>query len=236
MEGWDPIPGETPIDISHLKVKGVRDRAQLNALEAENIRKVVLKYLGKRPTRRSAPFSLSWMLRLHRQMFFDVWKWAGRTRKEDLNLGIKWYLIDERLEALAGDPAYWEKDGMNVLERAVRLHHCAVKIHPFQNGNGRWARMLANILLRLNDYSVTEWPEPEMGNASPIRKEYLDALKAADGGDYEPLMAVHQRFTPMPPRPIISQPIAPRRGSPPSTLLTWTTRRPPDDEDKGSEK
>jgi hypothetical protein len=61
MAGWDPIPGETPIDISHLRVKGVRDRAQLNALEAENIRKVVVKYLGKRPNRRSAPFSLSWM-------------------------------------------------------------------------------------------------------------------------------------------------------------------------------
>jgi Fic-DOC domain mobile mystery protein B len=236
MAGWDPIPGETPIDISHLRVKGVRDRAQLNALEAENIRKVVVKYLGKRPNRRSAPFSLSWMLRLHRQMFCDVWKWAGRTRKEDLNLGIKWYLIDESLEALAGDLAYWGEHGMNVLERAVRLHHRAVKIHPFQNGNGRWARMLANILLRLNGGSMTEWPEPEMGNASRIRKEYLDALQAADGGDYEPLMAVHQRFTPMPHRPIIAQPIAPKLGSRPSTLLNWTTQTPPVDDEKDSEK
>jgi fido (protein-threonine AMPylation protein) len=132
MAGWDPIPGETPIDISHLKVKGVRDRAQLNALEAENIRKVVVKYLGKRPTRRSAPFSPSWMLRLHKQMFCEVWKWAGRTRKEDLNLGIKWYLVHQGLETLAGDLAYWEQHGMTIMERAVRLHHGAVKIHPFQ--------------------------------------------------------------------------------------------------------
>jgi fido (protein-threonine AMPylation protein) len=169
-------------------------------------------------------------------MFCDVWKWAGRTRKEDLNLGIKWYLIDESLEALAGDLAYWGEHGMNVLERAVRLHHRAVKIHPFQNGNGRWARMLGNILLRLNGGSMTEWPEPEMGNASRIRKEYLDALQAADGGDYEPLMAVHQRFTPMPHRPIIAQPIAPKLGSRPSTLLNWTTQTPPVDDEKDSEK
>jgi hypothetical protein len=75
-----------------------------------------------------------------------------------------------------------------------------------------------------------------MGNASPIRKEYLDALQAADGGDYEPLMAVHQRFTPMPARPTIAQPIATQRGSRPATQLTWTTQTPPDEEEKMSEK
>lgn len=205
MSRWRTIPGETPIDISHLKVAGVGTRAELNDLEAENIRKVVLKYLARRPARRMAPFNLPWLKRLHKQMFGDVWKWAGRLRHENLNIGIRWQLIDETLLALVDDLAYWDQTGMDVLESAVRLHHRAVHIHPFPNGNGRWARMLANIWLRLHDRSVTEWPESELGTTSPVRNEYLAALKAADGGDYEPLMVVHQRDTPTPPRPVASQ-------------------------------
>jgi Fic-DOC domain mobile mystery protein B len=205
VSNWPTIPGETPIDISHLKVAGVGTRAELNELEAENIRKVVLKYLGRRPTRRIAPFSLPWLKRLHKQMFGDVWKWAGRLRREDLNIGIHWHLIDQSLQALVDDLAFWDQTTMDVLEAAVRLHHRAVHIHPFPNGNGRWARMLANIWLRLHDCSVTEWPESDIGTTSPIRGEYLAALQAADGGDYEPLIAIHRRFTTMLVRPATSQ-------------------------------
>lgn len=37
MSSWEILDGETPIDISHLKVKGVGNRRQLNELEAANI-------------------------------------------------------------------------------------------------------------------------------------------------------------------------------------------------------
>ncbi len=232
MSEWAPIPGETPIDISDLKVKGISNRAQLSVVEAENIRKVIVKYLSKRPTRKMAPFDLSWFKRLHKQMFGDVWRWAGRIRREDLNIGVRWSLIETSLQELADDLAYWERDGTNVLERATRLHYRAVFIHPFQNGNGRWARMLANILLKRNDGSVTEWPDPELGDAaSSIRGEYLTALQAADHGEIEPLMALHQRFTPMPARPVIARPVVSDLhpgvvASPP----IWSTPPPPNEE------
>ena len=48
MSQWNPIPGETPIaDISGLIPKHVTSRAQLNIVEAENIRKVIVKYLAR---------------------------------------------------------------------------------------------------------------------------------------------------------------------------------------------
>ena len=56
---------------------------------------------------------------------------------------------------------------------AVHLHHRAVQIHPFLNGNGRWARLLANILLKLHKAPLTEWPEEAIGATSVIREEYL---------------------------------------------------------------
>jgi Fic family protein len=50
-----------------------------------------------------------------------------------------------QLQTLLEDLVFWEARGDALLEQSVRLHHRAVWIHPFLNGNGRWARMLANI-------------------------------------------------------------------------------------------
>ena len=102
---------------------------------------------------------------------------------------------------LFGDLEYWrEHDTYPLLEQAVRLHHRAVRIHPFPNGNGRWSRMLANIWLKLHDHPITIWP-PETsatGMESVIRAEYLAAIKGADGGKIGPLLAIHRRFTASP--------------------------------------
>ena len=100
---WELVPGETPIDVSGLKRKGINTRAELNRAEAENIRKVVVKYLVVKPSRRSAPFTLSWVKRLHKQMFGDVWKWAGEFRRENLNLGCDWHQVQMQLQVLLDD-------------------------------------------------------------------------------------------------------------------------------------
>lgn len=194
---WQELPGETPIDVSHLKITWVKTRQELNLVEARNIRKAVSKYFGRRrPTKRMAPFDLRWVKRLHKEMFGDVWKWAGEIRTRDLNLGVRWSLIDEKLENLLGDLAFWDQSGMNLVEQAVRLHHLAVGVHPFFNGNGRWSRMLANILLRSRGHTHTSWPENLIGTASTIRDEYLAAIKEADLGNYDPLLTLTRQHTP----------------------------------------
>ncbi len=191
---WQAIPGETPIDISGLKVSGVTNRQELSVVEAENVRKAIVKYLGGSPTRRTAKFDLPWMLKLHREMLGDVWKWAGQLRTIDLNVGSKWYQVSAQLHDLCGDLAYWETHWPDVVERAVHLHHRAVQIHPFQNGNGRWSRLLANIWLKLHKLPMTEWPEAAIGTTSLIRDDYLAAIRAADEGNFAPLIELHRRF------------------------------------------
>src|SRR5687767_3702032 len=141
MARWRTILDETPIDPSGLKVKGITNRHQLNLFEAENIRKAVAKYLARKPTRRTARFDLSWARRLHREMFGDVWEWAGSFRTEDKNLGLPWHQVETSLQALLDDLACWGQYGMDLVEQAARLHHRAVHIHPFENGNGRWSRL-----------------------------------------------------------------------------------------------
>jgi fido (protein-threonine AMPylation protein) len=128
-------------------------------------------------------------------MFGDVWKWAGAFRRENLNLGCDWHQVPVQVHALLDDLVFWQERGDSWLDQAVRLHHRAVSIHPFVNGNGRWARMLANIWLKLHRQTITDWPEQSIGSESVIRAEYLAAIRSADAGDERPLRDLHLRHT-----------------------------------------
>jgi hypothetical protein len=59
---WDTVPGETPIDVSELTGEArsqVTTRNDINALEAENIRPVLVKYLSAKPSARLARFDIT---------------------------------------------------------------------------------------------------------------------------------------------------------------------------------
>jgi hypothetical protein len=49
--------------------------------------------------------------------------------------------------------------------------------------------------LKRNRRPVTQWPEQVIGRESPVRGEYLQAIRAADEGDYETWLELHRRFT-----------------------------------------
>jgi fido (protein-threonine AMPylation protein) len=190
-----PIPGETPIaDISELKVKGIHLRSQLNRVEAANITRALAQYLVGSLSRKDAPFDFTWVCELHRRMFEEVLGWAGRLRKSVTSIGIEPKFIEGRLFDLTQNLPYWDNEPL--LLQATMLHHQAVQIHPFENGNGRWSRALANIWLRLNGHELTQWPGTALAQESAVRGEYIAAIKAADQGNYESLLELHTRFTP----------------------------------------
>jgi Fic-DOC domain mobile mystery protein B len=194
---WQTRPGETPIeDRSGLKTKAITTREELNKFEAENIRRATVKYLLRKPSWKKTPFNLCWALKLHKEMFGKVWTWAGTIRTSDLNLGVPWQQIEISLQIPLDDLVCWSGYGTPLMEQAAMLHHRAVQIHPFRNGNGRWARMLTNIWLTRNGHAPTAWPPDVTGEESEIREEYLNAIRAADAGDNAPLLALHTRFTP----------------------------------------
>lgn len=192
---WEPIKGETPIDPEGLKDRSITTRTQLNRAEAKNILRPTIKYLSGQPSNRTAPFDYNWALQLHKEMFGDVWEWAGVPRTRDLTIGVQWELIGQELGGLFLNIVYWKPVKELLLEQVVTIHHTAVKIHPFYNGNGRWSRMLANIWLRKHGSPIIEWPEAEVGTPeSTIRNEYIAAIVAADQNDFAPLFELHRRF------------------------------------------
>jgi Fic-DOC domain mobile mystery protein B len=128
--------------------------------------------------------------RLHRQMFREVWRWAGTYRATERNIGVDPAEIRPAMRLLMDDARYWvEHDTYPRDELAVRFHHRLVSIHPFPNGNGRISRLMADlIVVRLGGERFT-W-----GQASLLRGEarssYIAALKAADNNDLTPLITV----------------------------------------------
>ena len=196
IDSTKPIDDATPLDdISGLKLsksKAYMIRDIYNE-EALNIASATLKYLSAPPSKKEAPFSYEWLLQLHEEMFGNVWDWAGKLRQDELSIGIKAYLVSTELKKLVDDIAYWDKhQTYDVAETVARIHHRAVQIHPFQNGNGRWSRMLANIYLRQNGLMPVKWQEDALAKENPKRVQYIQALKMADDGNYNALIEMHK--------------------------------------------
>ncbi len=163
--------------------------------EAENITKAILKYLSAKPSKKLASFSYEWFLTLHKEMFGEVWDWAGKLRQVELSIGVKAYLVPMELKKLVDDLEFWDKNkSFSTVEISARLHHRAVHIHPFKNGNGRWSRMLANIYLKQNGLNSTKWNENLLAKENPKRDEYIKALKLADMGDYSKLIKLQEQI------------------------------------------
>ncbi|MSR76946.1 MAG: mobile mystery protein B [Candidatus Omnitrophica bacterium] len=190
-----PVPAETQLkDISGLIPKHVRTRESLDRAEFENITAISRKYFLSVPSRKKAPFTFKWFSALHREMFGEVWEWAGQIRTTDVGIGCAPSKIGAELHKLIYDLGLWEKEKKDAFEIAVRLHHRLVWIHPFNGGNGRWARTAANIYLAQSGLLLFEWPEDRIKIEGRIRKEYVEALRNADHGDIHPLLRFHKRY------------------------------------------
>jgi len=178
--------GETPLDdISGLKLKKITTRAELDDAEAQNILKAYVKYTLNPSALKKVTFDLSFFRKLHKEMFGDVWSWAGEFRTTQTSIGVEANMIHQRLYQLQDDLKYWESE-WDYRDTAVRLHHTLVKIHPFPNGNGRWARLATDLWLLKMSYQALSWGG-NITEVSDARSAYIASLKEADQGNYEPL-------------------------------------------------
>lgn len=188
-EGRTPPP-----DISGLIPGHIFTREALDRAEFANINQVLPKYILKKPAGRTAPFNFSWFLKLHKEMFGEVWDWAGKLRRHRLNLGVDPARIASELHAVQAGLGRWQEDKVAPIEIAVRLHYQLVRIHPFAGGNGRWARMVSNIYLRKNGLPLILWPEDRITVQKAVRDAYIAALRRADQGDFKPLVELHKQY------------------------------------------
>ena len=184
----EAIDGSTPLSEEELEqlvpsyitlCYELNEAEQANILEAEE-----WAFLRKRDI-----LSERFLDNLHKRMLGRVWRWAGKHRQSDKNLGVDAYRIPTELLQLLKDCRYWiDNATYQPDEIAVRFHHHLVWIHPYPNGNGRHARLATDLLLVSLGRKPFSWGRVNLVDASKTRTEYTAALRAADKHDIKLLL------------------------------------------------
>lgn len=188
--------GATPLDpdeMDGLKYPHIQTRSELDQLEQQNIQDGY-NWLARQ--RKYKDFLREdFILQMHKQFFGSVWKWAGHYRHSEKNIGIDHLHIGVALRDLLDDARYWIKHNTYSREEfAARFHHRLVVIHPVPNGNGRHARILTDVILeKVLHVLAVNWGAGDLVADSDHRHAYIAALRAADGGDYQSLIAFISR-------------------------------------------
>jgi Fic-DOC domain mobile mystery protein B len=175
----------TPEERAQLIPVHVRNRSDLNIVENKNVSEAYVWAFQRRRDVLSERF----LRRLHKRMFGKVWKWAGSIRESEKNIGVETYQIRPELKILLDDANYWiRNETFSPDEIAVRFHHRMVFIHPFPNGNGRHARLAADLLITRLNAPVLSWGARKYDDPQTARSAYVSALRAADQRDIRALL------------------------------------------------
>jgi Fic-DOC domain mobile mystery protein B len=186
-----PEDGSTPLSPDEIAdlIPSLSTKEELNEFERQNILAAYRWALDRKHLQRNDPTSEPYVRALHRRMFDETWRWAGTYRTTEKNIGIHPGQIRDSLALLLGDVRYWlENRTYSADEIPVRFHHRLVSIHPFPNGNGRHARLMADVLNSRQSNPVFTWGRGSLQQPGEIRAAYIRALQAADNHDIHPLL------------------------------------------------
>jgi Fic-DOC domain mobile mystery protein B len=184
----EPLPdGATPVsdqDFKGLIPTFVATRADLNLVEQAGIA-AARTWVARSPAAHTVERVLSepFVRDLHRQMYGRVWRWAGMYRTSESNIGVDPTRVPVAVRDLVDNARLWVAPGTAWItpeSACIRVHHQLVAIHPFPNGNGRHARLLADLLAQSIGVPPFTWGGADLNASGPDRAAYLAALRRAD--------------------------------------------------------
>jgi Fic-DOC domain mobile mystery protein B len=166
-------------------------RSQLDEIESLAINSARVWAMRAAVLQRADLLTESFASELHRRMFGVVWRGAGHYRTAPRIPGWEPGHISEGVRLFLDDAEGWLRySTYPVDETAVRLHHRLLSVRPWANGNGRHARLVADIVVASRGERPLAWGlRPAPVEQRSARSRYLDAIKAADAGEMEPLLA-----------------------------------------------
>ncbi len=176
---WTPSPDANILDLT--------DKNRMNEYEAKGIAAAELFVFDLDS---EIEISTQLLLEIHSIAFSELYDWAGSWRTTTVTVG----------QLTPPDPSnvlqamYQFVDNLNYKIRSAKTqqdhidcltfaHYEFIRIHPFNNGNGRTGRILMNIVALKFGYKPLELYYRE-GDG---RKFYIEAMKQADKGNFEPL-------------------------------------------------
>jgi len=179
--------GNTPIRAEEAEqlIPRISTIGELNEYEAVNILRAREWAFESRTMKSTDPLKEPYIRELHRRMFDNVWKWAGTYRPTERNIGCDPKEIVQRIPQLLANVRYWlENKTFSTDEALLRFHHQLTRIHPFANGNGRHARMIADVVAVRHGHAEFTWGAgKDLVAAGDPRTRYLAALRALDANE-----------------------------------------------------
>lgn len=166
------------VDILISENATVEGKSLREIYETRNSRKVVDLVLGKK-------FCLAEpdILKMHKMLMRDIDTQTGYKKLPNYLVGRKVETtppekVAEEMAALLG--WYHSSKDIHPLEKSTLFQARFVKIHPFEDGNGRVSRMLLNLILTRNGY-------PPLIVRKSQKVAYFHVLEAFDRGADTPI-------------------------------------------------
>ncbi|CAN0089480.1 unnamed protein product, partial [Chrysoparadoxa australica] len=140
-------------------------------------------------------FSLKYLLEIHELMFGELYDFAGKFRTVDMSKGGFAFPSARFLDAsmdgfeknmLSQIPNQY-KNTQEVCGVVGKVHAELLFIHPFREGNGRVARLFANLMIERAGYKKLNFDL--LGEESGF-KRYVHAIQQASGQNYEPMQKI----------------------------------------------
>lgn len=195
MEGNTLTYGQTEILLLFGKVIGEADVRDVQEMAASN---VGLKMMREEAKVKETPLTQSFIRTLHKTLLREDYKvyrdlpggiqtsyviHAGQYKARPNSVITRYgdrfeYASPEETPSLMADLVDWynqaEQEGkLSPVELAALFHYRYIRIHPFEDGNGRIARLMVNFILSRHDY-------PMVVIRSRKKSEYLEALHQTD--------------------------------------------------------
>lgn len=130
----------------------------------------------------------------HRKWLGNVYEWAGKQRSVNMGKGDFHFAAAQQIPYCLNEldkkvlSHYTPCNAMDdeVLIEAIALVHVEfILVHPFREGNGRIARLVATVMALQADK-----PELDFSSWDKNRDDYFLAIQAGMGGNYEPMKAL----------------------------------------------
>jgi Fic-DOC domain mobile mystery protein B len=121
-------------------------------------------------------------LKLHKKIFGKVWSWAGEVRSHDLNDPdfLRPTDIWPAFKQLEDDFKFWlENKTYDEKELVARFHERIETIHPFNNGNGRFGRILTEYICERKKMKIPTWGLKLENDPNNRRKIYIASIVRA---------------------------------------------------------
>lgn len=195
IEGNTLTYGQTELLLLFGKVVGEAEMKDLEDMKASN---VGLKMMQEQALIKEMPLTQNFIRQLHKVLLredYTVYRelpgglqtsyviHAGRYKTRPNSVITRYgdrfeSASPEETPALMADLVDWYNDEeakgrLSPVELAALFHYRYIRIHPFEDGNGRIARLIVNFILARHDY-------PMIVVRSRSKKDYLEALHQAD--------------------------------------------------------